>query len=151
MLTFFYRPICYFFMMHTQRVIVRVKGQPRLLFCIRLSVLKVTSINRWDGFVKHGWQQRELNDKGPGLLAFVTPVPLPLSRQQLVSLSQPSCVSPVELTERRRGRAWRRIIWPQKSLALYKSFNTLWLAGCRLCCMCCRLFRSLELPIKMIS
>jgi hypothetical protein len=25
-----------------------------------------------------------------------------------------------------KGWAWRRIIWPQESLALYKSFNALW-------------------------
>jgi hypothetical protein len=59
MLTIVYLSICYFFMMHTQLVIVRVKGQPRLLFCILLSVLKVTfTNNRRDGLVKLGWQQR---------------------------------------------------------------------------------------------
>jgi hypothetical protein len=34
------------------------------------------------------------------------PHPLPLSRQQVVFLSQSSCVSPVEFTDRREG--WRR-------------------------------------------
>jgi hypothetical protein len=98
-------------MTHTHHVIVRVKGQSHLLFSILLSVLTVTSTNnRRDGFVKHGWQQRVLNDKDPGLLAFVTPVPLPLSRQQLVSLSQSSCVLSAELTEGRGGWVWRRII-----------------------------------------
>jgi hypothetical protein len=38
----------------------------------------------------------------PGFLAVVLSTPRPpLSRQQVVSLSQPSCVSPVELTEGR--------------------------------------------------
>ncbi len=51
----------------------------------------------------------------------------PLFRQQVVSLSQSSCVSPVELTDRRGGRWQRRsqIIRRQESLALYISFNTL--------------------------
>jgi hypothetical protein len=51
----------------------------------------------------------------------------PPSRQQVVSLSQSSCVSPVELTNW-RGREWwarSQIIRPRESLALYKSFNTL--------------------------
>ncbi len=56
----------------------------------------------------------------------------PLSRQQVVSLSQSSCVSPVELTDGERGesRGWARsqIIRPRESLALYKSFRTLWVS-----------------------
>jgi len=46
---------------------------------------------------------------------------------QVVSLSQSSCVSPVELTNW-RGREWwarSQIIRPRESLTLYKSFNTL--------------------------
>jgi hypothetical protein len=56
------------------------------------------------------------------------PIHPPLPRQHLVSLSQSSRVSPVELTEGRggKGRAWSRIIRPQESLVLYKSFSTLW-------------------------
>ncbi len=52
----------------------------------------------------------------------------PLPSKKLVSLSQSSCVSPVELTEWRGGRgwAWSRILRLQESLALYKSFNSLW-------------------------
>jgi hypothetical protein len=93
MLTFVYRPICYFFMMHTQDVIARVEGHPRLLSCILLSILKVTLINRRDGFVKLGWQQRVLNDIGPGLLAFVTPIPLPpLPSATCLSFSAFLCV-----------------------------------------------------------
>jgi hypothetical protein len=84
-----------------------------------------------------------LNDLGPdshALVWFDSTSPS-LSNLSLF-LSLPVC----------EGRGvWRRIIWPQKSFVLYKSFNTLWLAGCCLCCMCCRLYRSLELPIKMIS
>jgi hypothetical protein len=56
-----------------------------------------------------------------------TPSPL-LPRQQLVSLSQSSCVSPVELTDGRggeKGWMWSRSMRPQESLALYKAFNTL--------------------------
>ncbi len=57
--------------------------------------------------------------------------PSPFSRQQVVYLSQSSCVSPVELTDERvggGGGGWarRQIIRPRESLALYKSFNTLW-------------------------
>ncbi len=44
-----------------------------------------------------------------------------LSRQQLVSLSQSSCVSPVGLTKGRRGGGGGR-----GACFLYKSFNTLW-------------------------
>jgi len=48
----------------------------------------------------------------------------PLAYQQVVSRSQSSCVSPVELID---GRGWARsqIIQPQECLVLYKSFNTL--------------------------
>ncbi len=55
------------------------------------------------------------------------------SRQQVVPLSRASCVSPVELIDRRGRRGWARsqIIRTQESLILYKSFNTLWfLASC---------------------
>jgi hypothetical protein len=55
--------------------------------------------------------------------------PFPLSRQQLVSLSQSSCVSPRSslLTGYVEGRGWARsqIIQPRESLALYSPFNTL--------------------------
>ncbi len=48
-----------------------------------------------------------------------------------VSFSVFLCVSPVELTDGKGvgggGWAWLRIIWPQESLALSKSFNTLWI------------------------
>ncbi len=49
------------------------------------------------------------------------PLP-PLSREQVVSLSQSSCVSPVELTD---GGARSQSIRPREGLVLYKSFNTL--------------------------
>ncbi len=54
-----------------------------------------------------------------------TPFPPPAC-QQVVSLSQSSCVSTVELTAV-GAWAWSRIIRLQESLAFYKSFNTLWL------------------------
>jgi hypothetical protein len=52
----------------------------------------------------------------------------PLFRQQIACLSQSSCVSPVELTAGRgvEGAAWSQIIRLRESLALYKSFNTLY-------------------------
>ncbi len=55
------------------------------------------------------------------------PHPLsPLSRQQVLSLCQSSCVSPVELTNRRVGGGGVcKIIRVRESLVLYKSFNTL--------------------------
>jgi hypothetical protein len=48
----------------------------------------------------------------------------PLSRQQVVSLSQFSYVSPVELNDAWRGRVRSQIIQPRGSLVLYKSLNT---------------------------
>ncbi len=67
--------------------------------------------------------------RGPGFLTVVfssspTPILPPLSRQQVVSLSQSSCVPPIELTGGGGGRS--QIIRPRESLAFYKSFNTLW-------------------------
>jgi len=44
---------------------------------------------------------------------------LPLPRQQIVSLSQSSCVSPVQLTDGRGGGRGAEIIRPQESLVLY--------------------------------
>jgi hypothetical protein len=54
--------------------------------------------------------------------------PPPLSRQQVVSLSQPSCVSPVkaETEGGGEGGAKSEIIRLRESLVLYKSLNTLW-------------------------
>ncbi len=63
------------------------------------------------------------------LLAHTLPLPVP---QLLVSLSQSSCVSPVELLAGGRG-ARSQIIWARESLALYKSFNTLW-SRASICC-----------------
>ncbi len=54
----------------------------------------------------------------------VPPTPFP-SRQQVVSLSQFSCVATVKLTGGEWGGGWTQIIRRQESLALYKSFNTL--------------------------
>jgi hypothetical protein len=116
-------------MMHTQLVIVRVKGQPRLLFCILLSVLKVTfTNNRRDGFVKLGWQQRVLNDKGPGLLAFVTLIPFPpLPSATCLSFSAFLCV---------RGEGYgdesfdRRKAWP----SINHSILSGWQAGAYAVC-----------------
>jgi hypothetical protein len=55
--------------------------------------------------------------------------PLPsLSWQQVVSVSQSPCVSPVELTDGRGGEGvcgGSQIIRPRESLALYKSLYTL--------------------------
>ncbi len=67
--------------------------------------------------------------RGPGFLAVVwfgsSPTPFPPH----VSLSQSSCVTTVEHTDRRGGggRGWARsqVMRPRKILAL-KSFNTLW-------------------------
>jgi hypothetical protein len=45
--------------------------------------------------------------RGPGFLSrrmiWLLPHPSPLSRQQVVSLSQSSCVSPIQLTDGREG------------------------------------------------
>jgi hypothetical protein len=60
-------------------------------------------------------------------MSWLLPHPLPLSREQDVSLSQSSFASPVGLTDG-RGRGWERsqIVTQRESLVLYKSFNTLW-------------------------
>ncbi len=52
------------------------------------------------------------------------PLPLPTSRQQIVSLFQYSCVSPVEPTDGRGGGGMVDIR-PRERLILYKSFNIL--------------------------
>ncbi len=57
------------------------------------------------------------------------PPPSSLSRQQVVSLSQPSCFSTVELTDKRggdEGMGKEPNIRRRDSLILYKSCNTLW-------------------------
>ncbi len=68
----------------------------------------------------------------PGFLAVVwfgsSPTLFPLSRQQVVSLSPSSYVSPVEPTHWGGGGMWwgrSQIIRRRESLVLYKSFNTL--------------------------
>ncbi len=76
--------------------------------------------------VLHLNSQRVLNDhRGPGFLAVVRFGSFPLFRQQVVFLlSQSSCVSPVDLlTGEGGGWARSRIIRPQESVVLYKSFN----------------------------
>ncbi len=68
--------------------------------------------------------------RGTGFLAVVwvwpLPPPLPpISHQQVVSLSQTSCVSPVVLlTDGERGRS--QIRRPRENLVLYYTLNTLW-------------------------
>jgi hypothetical protein len=42
------------------------------------------------------------------------------------SLFQSTCVSPVQLTDGRGGRACSQIMRPQNNLGHYKSFNPLW-------------------------
>ncbi len=71
--------------------------------------------------------------RGPGFLAVLwfcsSHTPSPLTRQQIVSLSQPSFLSPVELADQSVGGGWGRsqIVLRRESLILYKSFSTLWL------------------------
>ncbi len=64
-----------------------------------------------------------------GFLAIILCCSSPPSPHQIVSLFKSSCVSPVELTDRRRegGRVWGRsqIIRCRVNPVLYKSFNTL--------------------------
>jgi hypothetical protein len=60
-----------------------------------------------------------LNDSAPRPLPSR---PLPFSRQQVVSPSQSSCVSPVEHTDGKAGWGGTN---PRESLPLYTSFNTL--------------------------
>ncbi len=56
--------------------------------------------------------------------------PLPLSHQQVVSLSQSSSVLPVEFTDGRGGGGGAGEKPTQESLARYKSFNTFCLEEC---------------------
>jgi hypothetical protein len=73
--------------------------------------------------------------RGPDILAIfmiwlLPPPPSPLSRQQIVSLSQSSYVSPaVELTDGKGGGGREgkdQIIRRGEILVLYKLFNTIW-------------------------
>jgi hypothetical protein len=69
--------------------------------------------------------------RGPGFLAdvrFGSSPPPPIFRQQIVSLSQSSCASPVEFTDGIGWERWERvgeepIIRLGESLVLYNSFN----------------------------
>ncbi len=78
-------------------------------------------------FLQKTSRLRVLGDNiGPGFLAVVrfgsSPTASPLSCQQVVSLSQSSCTSMVELTDGRGVRGWgrRQIQRRRGSLALYK-------------------------------
>jgi hypothetical protein len=68
--------------------------------------------------------------RGQGFLAVIefgsTPTPFPPSPVSKLPLSQSFGVSPVELADERRGGHRADSKRPQESLALYKSFNTLW-------------------------
>ncbi len=64
---------------------------------------------------------------------WLLPPPPPPLRQQAVFHSQSSCLSSVELTDRRvDGRGWGRsqIIGRRESLVLYITLNTLWSSVC---------------------
>ncbi len=75
-------------------------------FC---GALKVMTDEKRGGFSTATVREYWMIFRGPSFLAVVWfgswPTPLPLSLQQIVSLSQFSWVSPVELTE---GRGWGR-------------------------------------------
>ncbi len=81
----------------------------------------------WIVYSMHRVREYWMIERGPGSLAIIwfgsspTPFP-PLSRQQVVFLSQSSCVSP---GEGRMGWVKSEIIRPRESLVLYRSFNTL--------------------------
>jgi hypothetical protein len=53
------------------------------------------------------------------------PTPPPVSKF-LIVLSLPVCRRPSLINDGRGGGEWSRIIRPQKSLAIYKSLNPLW-------------------------
>jgi hypothetical protein len=63
-------------------------------------------------------------DRGPGFLVVAHPIPSPISKMSLF-FSLPVCRLSHLLTGEWRGGAKS---WPQESLALYTSFNTLCLA-----------------------
>ncbi len=94
--------------------------------------------------------------RGPGFLAviwFSSSPHLPPPRQQVVSLTRSSCVSPVELTEGRGGRGWGRsqIIWCREMLVLYKSFNTRWVYSPCLIWACFQNYGLAGTPITILS
>jgi hypothetical protein len=65
--------------------------------------------------------------RGPGWFYSTTPLSPPLPSAICLSFSVCLCVAgPAYWGDRGRGWAWSRIIRQQRSLALYKSFNTLW-------------------------
>ncbi len=109
-------------------------GSPVL---IKLDQAVVNILEAWrSAALKHTqiscmWVNREnwMIYRGPGSLAVVwfgsTPTPSPVSKLPLF-LSLPMCRRSSLLTEEGRGWMWRRIIQPQESLALYKSFYNLW-------------------------
>jgi hypothetical protein len=61
---------------------------------------------------------------GPGFLYVVMIWLLPISSQQVVSLSQSSCVLPVELTD--WGGGGSQIIRRRERLVLYNTIHILW-------------------------
>ncbi len=108
--------------------------QPGLI-CLMRKMYQPESLStvsdRWSS-VYSAWviTQRVLNDLLRTKLSYgriIRFLSHPLSRQQVLSLSQSSCESPVELTHGRKGGGWARnqIRRPRESMALFKSFNTL--------------------------
>jgi hypothetical protein len=93
---------------------------PSSPICVNLRRLP----GRWVVFPSHMFHQRVLNDSYKTMLSCDRMIWLlapPLSRQQIASLTQSSCVSPVLLTDGRGGgvgRAWSRIIRPQETRKL---------------------------------
>ena len=100
-----------------------------------MSALKIRTLNNrrvrkvvciW-GLSRENW----IIYRGTGFLRdrMILPLPhslLPLSRQQVFSLSQSSYVLPVELNSGWRGRGRSQIIRPRESLVLHNSFKTIW-------------------------
>ncbi len=95
-----------------QKNIVFVLPMEPYLFCL-VAIREYLMYNRIPGFLAVVW-----------FGSFPLPSPLP-SRQQVVSLSQSSCVSTVELLTKEWRGARSQIIRRRESLVLYKS--TFWL------------------------
>ncbi len=90
--------------------------------------------------------------RGPGFLAVIWFGSLPTPSSQLslsklsLFLSLPVCRRSSLLTGGGRGWGRSQIIWPQESLALYKSFNTLCLRPCSILPLC-KLFLCIVFPL----
>ncbi len=94
-----------------------------------LEKYNLPSLSKWTLQLKSlEWLKRTRLSRYLMIWLLPHPPPLPLSRQQVVSLSQTSLLSPAELSDNKSGvRGWGRskVLRWRESLVLYKAFSTL--------------------------